>query len=447
MTSFAPGPMAPDVAPPATAPPAVAVHAGELIAIDTTNTGGAGTMGEHLAATYVADQLASVGGDPVLISAEPGRTNVILRIRGRTEGAGIVVHGHLDVVPADREEWSVDPFAGLIRDGFVWGRGAVDMKGADAVMVTVAQQWLRTGIRPRHDVVFVWVADEETGGRLGAGHLTAEHPELFAGCNTAIGEVGGFGLPLGGGRTLYPIMTGERSQARVRLTARGQSGHASLRSTANPIAALAAAIGELANHTFEVTATDSIEDFLQGISQLWRIDRTGLSLEQFLARIGPLRHLVEPALRSCATPTTLRAGTATNVAPREAVADFDCRVLPGGLAEFVAGLPSIVGDGVEIDVEPRSAGFSTPFDGPVVDAMIAALLASDPGALVLPYMVSASTDAPHFAGLGMRTFGFTPLLLPMGFAFGRMFHGADERVPVSGLTFGVEVLDRFLVSF
>ena len=422
----------------------VAAHTSELIAIDTTNTGGPGTVGEHAAATYIADQLTAAGGSPLMISAEAGRTNVVLRIPGIEPGSGTVVHGHLDVVPADADEWTVDPFSGLIRDGFVWGRGAVDMKGADAVMLSVALRWLTTGDRPRHDVVFAWVADEESGGDLGAGYLTRTRPELFAGCVTAIGEVGGFGIPLGRGTTLYPIMTGERSQARVRLTARGASGHGSVSSAGNPILTLARAITALGEHPFPITPTQSIRPFLQGISRLWKMNLDALDLDEALQRIGPLRALVEPALRASASPTMLRAGTAVNVAPQSAAAEFDCRVLPGQIDQFGTTLARIVGDGVEIDVQRRSPGFETSFDGPVVEGMTAAIRASDPGAIVLPYMVSASTDAPRFARLGMRTFGFTPLLLPAGFQFGRMFHGADERVPIAGLEFGVQVLERFL---
>ncbi len=424
--------------------PDVARHAGELIAIDTTNTGGPGTAGEHRAAEYIAAQLSDAGAAPVLISPEPGRTNVLVRIPGMTRGPGTVVHGHLDVVPADPAEWSVDPFGGVVADGCVWGRGAVDMKGADAVMLAVAQRWLRSGDRPRSDVVFAWVADEETGGALGAGHLTRSRPDLFAGCRTAVGEVGGFGIPMGRGSTLYPIMTGERAQAKVRLTARGRSGHASVAAAANPVTVLAEAIRALAGHHFPLSPNESIGTFLQGVLRMWGLPAVHEPLEQSLARIGPLRTLVEPALRATANPTMLRAGTASNVTPMQAWADFDCRTLPGEMAAFAAALPAIVGDAVEVDVELRSPGFSTPFQGAVVDAMAGALRSVDPGAVVLPYMVSASTDAPHFARLGMATLGFTPLRLPAGFPFGRMFHGPDERVPISGLTFGVDVLDRFL---
>ena len=430
-------------APPLTLP-GVARHTSELIAIDTTNTGGPGTAGEDVAAQYIAAVLDDVGAAPRLISAAPGRTNVVLRIPGTTDGPGTVLHGHLDVVPAQESEWSVDPFGGVIQDGCVWGRGAVDMKGADAVMLSVAQRWLRSGERPRHDVVFAWVADEETGGALGAGHLTTMYPELFDGCDTAIGEVGGFGVPLGRGATLYPIMTGERAQARVRVTARGRSGHGSVAGSGNPVAILAAAVTALSGHRFPIAANDSIGVFLAGIAELWGLPSVPEPLEKSLARIGPLRALVEPALRATANPTMLRAGTAANVTPSEAQADFDCRSLPGEMAAFAAALPAIVGNAVELDVQLRSPGFSTPFQGPVVEAMTTALRAADPGALVLPYMVSASTDAPHFARLGMATFGFTPLQLPAGFPFGAMFHGPDERVPVSALTFGVEVLARFL---
>lgn len=419
-------------------------HAAALIAMDTSNPGGPGTRGERAAARYIADQLAAAGATPELIEAEPGRTNVVLRIPGRRVGPGTVLHGHLDVVPADPREWSVDPFGGLIRDGFVWGRGAVDMKGADGMLLALAQRWLGTGVAPEHDVVLAWVADEETGGDLGAGHLTRTRPDLFEGCATAVGEVGGFSLPMGRGSTVYPVMTGERGQARVRLTARGRSGHSSVPAAGNPIATLSRAVVALAEHPFPYRHTDALDGFLAGLAELWRVDLGGPDVRRSLEKVGPLAALVEPAARCSATPTLLQAGTAVNVAPNLATATFDCRVLPAEWDAFTAALPGLVGDAVEIEVEHRSPGFETSFETDVVAAMGAALRVHDPGAITVPYMVSASTDAPHFARLGMQTLGFLPVQLPLGFQFGRMFHGVDERVPVAGLDFGVEVLDTWL---
>ena len=433
-----------DRAPRAAGYTGAAGHAAALIGMDTTNTGGPATRGEQAAAHYIADRLITLGASPELLEAEPGRTNVVLRIPGRSVGAGTVLHGHLDTVPADPQEWSVDPFGGAISEGAVWGRGAVDMKGADGMLLALAERWLASGASPECDVVFAWVADEETGGALGAGFLTRTRPDLFAGCATAVGEVGGFSVPIGPGVTLYPVMTAERGQARVRLTARGRSGHSSVRTNDNPIIELSRAVLALAEHPFPVHRTTAVDGFLNAVASLRGLDLTGLDVPQSLAAMGPLAALVEPAARCSAIPTLLDAGTAVNVAPHLATATFDCRVLPTAWEEFSSALPGIVGNQVGIEMQRRSPGFETSFDGAVVEAMGTALRRHDPGAVTVPYMVSASTDAPHFARLGLRTLGFLPLRLPFGFQFGRMFHGVDERVPVAGLDFGVEVLDSWL---
>ena len=431
--------------------------AAELIRIDTTNTGGPGTVGEAEAARYVAELLVEVGGQPVLLEPEPGRTSVLLRIPGTAStaadpcgsppapgsGQGVLVHGHLDVVPARPHEWTVDPFGGLVRDGYLCGRGAVDMKGTDAVMLTVARRWLRSGVRPRHDVTFAWLADEEAGGALGAQWLCRHRPELIAGCGTAIGEVGGFSIPIGRAN-LYPVMTAERAHAHLRLTARGSSGHGSISTAANPISILARAVLTLAEHPFAATDSAAVLGFLDTVGPLWGFRPADMPLERAVAALGPLSQLVAPALRHSVNPTMAAAGYSPNVVPGEATATLDCRVLPGRLEEFQAEIRDLLDPAVEVEFTVLTRGMQSPFDGPLIDRIRETLQRNDPLAVPVPYMVSASTDAAHFAELGMQTYGFSPLRLPRGFHFGAMFHGVDERVPVAGLEFGVTVLDDLL---
>ena len=427
--------------------PEVARFASELIAIDTTNTGGPGTVGEARAAQYVADRLTLDGAEPVVIEPAPHRTSVLLRFAGTEPDAqrGLVVHGHLDVVPADPAEWSVDPFQGLIRDGCVWGRGAIDMKGTDAVMLAVARNWLRSGVRPRRDVVFAWLADEEAGGALGAGWLCRERPELLAGCTVAIGEVGGFSIPMGR-QTLYPVMTAERARARLRITTTGTAGHGSIPRADNPIVALANIITSVDQIRFPAIASAAVTGFLDTVGTVWGLDLAAMPLEVAVATLGPLGQLIAPSIRHSIVPTVVGGGSAANVLPGQAQATFDCRIVPGHLDAFRAQLAQTLGDVDDVALEVLSPGMEVPFSGEVVDAIAAALSAFDPSAKALPYMVSASTDAVHFAAAGMATYGFSPLRLPTGFPYGSMFHGPDERVPVDGLVFGVEVLDHFLRS-
>lgn len=431
-----------------TADSEVVRFASDLIRIDTTNTGGVGTVGERVAAEYVSQRLIEAGGRPQLLEAEPGRSNVLLRIPGTQDSgrsAGTVVHGHLDVVPADPGEWTVDPFGGLVEDGFVWGRGAVDMKGTDAVMLAVARRWLSTGIRPRHDVVFAWLADEETGGTLGAQWLCRRNAELFAGCGTALGEVGGFSIPIGPAN-LYPVMTAERAHAHLELIATGFSGHGSISSAANPITVLAKAVTDLVGYQFPAEASPSVVGFLQIVGKLWGTNLLRMPLDSAVGALGPLGQLLQPSLRHSVVPTMLTAGYSANVVPGRATATLDCRILPGQLDDFSGHLRRILGDEVQYRLTVLTRGMESPFEADVVDSIGASLRAHDPAAVPLPYMVSASTDAAHFAELGLCTYGFSPLELPAGFRFGAMFHGRDEKVPVDGLKFGVTVLHDLLLS-
>lgn len=428
----------------AMAPTEVVELASELIAIDTTNSGST-VIGEQLAAECVADRLVEAGGRPELLAAAAGRDNVLLRIDGTDRDLpGIVVHGHLDTVAADPDEWTVDPWSGLERDGCLWGRGAIDMKGSDAVMLAVARHWLDVGERPRRDVVFGWLADEEAGGTLGARWLLERHPDRFAGCRVAVGEIGGFGVPLGGGRTLYPLMTAERARARLDLSVRGRSRHSSISRGGDPVSTLARCLIALTDHEVDPAAAVAVDGLLQVLGPLCGMDLAKLPLPAALTALGPLAALVEPAIRHSMVPTMLTAGSAPNMVPGKASAVVDCRILPGRQAEFGADVERLIDGRAEHALTTLSEGFQAPFDHPVVAAMTEALRRADPGAITAPYLVSAATDAAHFAAAGMLTYGFTPLGLPIGFPLGTLFHGVDERVPIAGLRFGVQVLDDFL---
>jgi acetylornithine deacetylase/succinyl-diaminopimelate desuccinylase-like protein len=411
-----------------------------LIRIDTSNPARA----ERPAAEYVATLLAEAGVEPVLLEAKPGRTNVVARIAGTNPARpALLVHGHLDVVPADAADWSVPPFSGEVDDEFVWGRGAVDMKGMDAMVLAVVRSWSRAGFRPERDIVLAFLADEETGSRLGSHWLVDHHPDLFAGCTEAVGEVGGFSYSLGESVRLYPIMTAEKGTSWLRLTARGTAGHGSMVNDDNPVVTICAAITRLAAHRFPVHLTDSVRRFLAAVSEA-----TGLPLGEqdldALRKVGSIARVVDATLRNTANPTVLTAGGAVNVVPGCAEALVDGRFLPGYEAEFHAELAEVLGPTIEAVSVSHDIAVETTFDGPLVDAMCAALVAYDPAAIPVPYMMSGGTDAKAFDRLGIRCFGFSPLLLPADLDFSGLFHGVDERIPRSGLLFGERVLDRFL---
>jgi acetylornithine deacetylase/succinyl-diaminopimelate desuccinylase-like protein len=421
--------------------------ASELIAIDTTNVDDPAVPGrERPAAEYVAERLADAGYHPVYVEAgAPGRGNVVARLPGADPSRGaLLVHGHLDVVPAEPADWAVHPFSGEVRDGFVWGRGAVDMKGMVAMTLAVARQLRRDGVVPPRDLVFAFVSDEETGSVYGARWLVANRPELFDGVTEAIGEVGGFPVTLAG-RRVYLVETAEKGTAWLRLRARGTAGHASLLHTDNAVAKLAAALTRLDGHRFPLLLTDPVRDFLTGVAEITGEPFDPADPDAAVARLGSLSRLIGASLRDTATATMFDAGYKANVVPSAAHASVDCRILPGRDEAFRAEVDRILGP----DVEPLwkiMPAVATPFAGPLADAIAAAVDAEDPGARVLPYLLPASTDAKAFSALGIRHFGFTPLRLPPELDFLSMFHGVDERVPVEALRFGCRVLRRLLTS-
>jgi acetylornithine deacetylase/succinyl-diaminopimelate desuccinylase-like protein len=418
----------------------------ELIRIDTTNTGDPATCaGERVAAEYVAALLDEVGLDPQLRESAPGRASVVARFAGADPGRGaLLVHGHLDVVPADAAEWSVDPFGGELRDGYVWGRGAVDMKDFDAMVLAVVRDWRRRGVTPPRDLVLCFTADEEAGGTYGAHFLVDEHPQLLAGCTEAIGEVGGFSYTVSDDLRLYLIQTAEKGISWLRLAARGRPGHGSMVNDDNAVTALAEAVARVGRHRFPLSVTPTVRTFLDQVSELLGIELDPADPETAIAKLSPIATLIGATVRNTANPTRLAAGYKENVIPSRATATIDCRTLPGQREEFLAQLREVVGPDIETEFIQDRPAVQTGFDGALVDAMAAALRAEDPAARPVPYMLSGGTDAKAFVRLGIRCFGFSPLRLPADLDFAALFHGIDERVPVEGLQFGVRVLDRFL---
>jgi acetylornithine deacetylase/succinyl-diaminopimelate desuccinylase-like protein len=418
----------------------------DLLRIDTTNTGDLDTSaGERVAAEYVAEKLAEVGFQPEIFESEPGRASVVARFEGADPSRdALLIHGHLDVVPADASEWSVDPFGGEIKDGYLWGRGAVDMKDFDAMVLALVRQMKREGRKPPRDVVLAFVADEEAGSTYGAQFLVDEHAGHFEGVTEAIGEVGGFSVSIGGDQRLYLIETAQKGIDWLRLHARGRPGHGSMINDDNAVTALAEAVARVGRHRFPLVLTPTVRAFLEQVSQILGIELDLDDPEAAVGKIGPIAMIIGATLRNTANPTRLAAGYKDNVIPGRASATIDCRTLPGQSELFEAELRRIVGPDIELEYIHRQPALETTFDGALVEAMSAALRAEDPGAVPVPYMLSGGTDAKQFARLGIRCFGFSPVRLPADLNFGALFHGIDERVPVEGLQFGVRVLDRFL---
>nr|GLK39134.1 putative peptidase [Rhodococcus wratislaviensis] len=425
-----------------------------LIRFDTSNTGElATTKGERECAEWVAAQLQEVGYETEYVeSGAPGRGNVFARLKGSNPDRGaLMLHGHLDVVPAEPADWRVHPFSGAVEDGYVWGRGAVDMKDMVGMILAVARQFKAEGIVPPRDLVFAFVADEEAGGKYGCQWLVENRPDLFEGVTEAVGEVGGFSLtvprPDGTDRRLYLVETAEKGLGWMRLTAKGRAGHGSFLHTDNAVTILAQAVARLGAHTFPLVISDSVAEFLEAAGEETGLDFDPKSpdLDGTLAKLGTIANIIGATLRDTANPTMLSAGYKANVIPQTAEAVVDCRILPGRQAEFEAAVDELIGPDVQREWITKLDSYETTFDGHLVDAMNDAILAHDPGARTVPYMLSGGTDAKAFAKLGIRCFGFAPLQLPADLDFSALFHGVDERVPVDALLFGTRVLEHFLL--
>ncbi|MFF8616186.1 M20/M25/M40 family metallo-hydrolase [Streptomyces sp. NPDC015350] len=420
----------------------------ELIRIDTTNRGD-GECRERPAAEYVAERLADAGLEPALLERTPGRTNVVARIPGTAPSAdALLVHGHLDVVPAEAADWTVHPFSGEVRDGVVWGRGAIDMKNMDAMVLAVVRAWARTGVRPRRDIVIAYTADEEASADDGSGFLAGRHAALFEGCTEGISESGAFTFHAGPDMPLYPIAAGERGTAWLKLTAHGKAGHGSKVNRNNAVSALAAAVARIGGHTWPVRLTPTVRAALTEIAALHGIspdlDAPGFDVDELLDKLGPAADLVRPTVRNSSNPTMLEAGYKVNVIPGHATAFVDGRMLPGAEDEFHTTLDRLTGPHVDWEFHHREVPLQAPVDSPTFAKLRAAIERFDPDGHVVPYCMSGGTDAKQFSRLGITGYGFSPLKLPVGFDYQALFHGVDERVPVEALHFGVRVLDHYL---
>lgn len=418
-----------------------------LIRIDTQ----IGGPGERAAAEYLATLLSDAGLHPMLLESEPGRANLFVRVPGTDMGLDpLLVQMHLDVVPARADEWSVHPLSGVVQDGYVWGRGAVDMKNMVATVVSIVLDRLSTGRLPKRPLLLAFFADEEKAGPLGAEWAVREHPELFEGVRTAIGEGGGWSVPLPSGQHLYPVHVAEKGWAALEVTATGKPAHASRVLDDNPVRVLADAIGRLTMDRFPLHLTPELEQLLSVVADL-----TGAPFDparaadwsQVFEALGPEAANVAASLQHTAHPTRAAAGYQSNVIPGHAWAELDCRYLPGRWEEFLGELYAALGDRVQVRELARTHGLTARANGsraPLFAAAHSALAAEDPTAVTAPYLLAGGTDATHLQRLGIECFGFNPLLLPPDLDFWALFHGIDERVPVDSLAFSARVLDRFL---
>ncbi|CAB4331290.1 MAG: M20/M25/M40 family metallo-hydrolase [Actinobacteria bacterium] len=416
----------------------------DLIRIPSVNYG-EGRGDERAVAEYVVASLKEAGIIASIFESASNRCNVIARIKGTDSSrSGIVVHGHIDVVPANAADWSVDPFAAEIKDGMIWGRGAVDMKNVDAMILAIVREWSRTGYTPSRDIVLAFFADEEAGMTYGSRWMTANHPEVFLGCTEAISEVGGFSVTVAGNKRLYFIEAAQKGIHWMKLTALGRAGHGSMMNEENALTAISEAVAKIGKHQWPQRYTKTVKILFEKIAQATGKPFNPTDLRPLLKEIGPTERMIGATLQNTANPTMLEAGYKANVIPGSASAVIDGRFLPGYEAELNETIRSIIGPDITIETISRDIALEVDFEGDLVEAMCSAILKHDPEGIPVPYLMSGGTDNKALSELGIIGYGFSPLRLPADLDFMALFHGVDERVPIAGLHFGVNVLKDFL---
>jgi len=417
----------------------------DLIRIDTTNFGNNESNGETKAAEYIAEILKTLNIEYQIIGPDAKRSSIIAKLSGTDNSLpGIVLHGHLDVVPVERDKWSKPAFEALIDQEMIWGRGAVDMKNGNAMILASLFELVKSGWRPKRSITLVFFADEEAGGALGSHFVTKNYPEYFQNCTEAVGEVGGFSHTLSNGVRLYLIETAQKGIAWMKLSATGNAGHGSMINNENAIAKISKAITNLSNHKFPITIKDSVRSLLEETALAHGTKFDEKDPEKIVALLGTLTKLVSATLANTANPTMLNAGYKVNVIPGEASAHVDGRFLPGNAETFLEDIRNIVGEDIKVEAETFDVALEAPFETNIVLLMTESLAAEDPAARVVPYMLSGGTDAKALSKFGIKGYGFTPLLLPNDLDFTSLFHGHDERVPISSLKFGARTMHRFI---
>ena len=415
-----------------------------LIRIPSVNFG-EGKGDEAAVAAKVVDLLKEVGISSRIYESAPGRCNVIAHIKGQDESrSGLVVHGHLDVVPANAEDWSVEPFSAQIKEGMIWGRGAIDMKNMDAMIIAIFRMWARKGIKPPRNIVLAFFADEEAGSLFGSRWMVANHPEVFAGCTEAISEVGGFSVTVAGGKRLYFIEAAQKGIHWIKLSASGRAGHGSMMNPENALTRISEAVSKIGNYEWPQRYTKTVKILFKKIAEVTGKKYDERDLRPLLDEIGPMARMIGATLQNTANPTMLDAGYKANVIPQSANAVIDGRFLPELESELNETIRQIIGPDISIETITHDIALETDFDGDLVEAMNQSILRFDSEGIPVPYLMSGGTDNKALSELGIIGFGFSPLQLPPDLDFMALFHGVDERVPIEGIKFGVNVLEDFL---
>jgi len=421
----------------------------QLLRFDTSNPPG----NERECIEWIRGLLEELGCEVQIVAREQERPNLIARLAGRGSSAPLLLQGHVDVVAA-RGEWRRPPFAGELDGGYVWGRGALDMKGGVAMMLAAFMRAKASGEPPPGDVILCVLADEEAGSDLGAGFLVSEHPELFAGVRYSIGEFGGFTMQVAG-RRFYPIMVAEKQVCWARATIRGRAGHGSMPISGGAMGKLAQLLGALDRRRLPVHVTPVVRAMIEAIAVELpapiALPLRGLLKPQLTDRlldlVGERVKVFDPLLHNTASATIVSGGEKINVIPDQVTLELDCRLLPGfGPEDVFAELRALSGVELELDVIRHEAVAAEP-DLTLFDTLAGTLRELDPAAKPVPLLLPAVTDGRFFTRLGIQTYGFLPMQLPEDMAFMELIHAENERLPAEAMEFGTSAIERVLQRF
>ena len=416
----------------------------EMIRIPSVNHG-EGRGDEKAMAQFIAAKLSEVGIESELIETAPNRVNVVAKIVGLdSTRPGLVLHGHIDVVPVNAADWSVDPFSGEIKNGFIWGRGAVDMKNIDAMILACVRMWARNKLKPPRNVLLVFFADEEASGTFGSRWLVKNRPELFAGYSEAVSEVGGFSVTITGDHRLYLVEAAQKGIQWLKLTAKGSAGHGSFINNDNAVTKISEAVTRIGNYEWPQLETKTGAVLFKKIAELTGEEYNAQDVKPLMRHLGPAVKMIGATIQNTANPTMLEAGYKANVIPQNASAVIDGRFLPGYESDLHQTIKKLAGEDIEIEFVARDIALEVEFKGDLVEAMCSAILGEDPDGIPVPYLMSGGTDNKALSELGIKGYGFSPLKLPKELDFFSLFHGVDERVPIDGLKFGARVMYEFL---
>jgi acetylornithine deacetylase/succinyl-diaminopimelate desuccinylase-like protein len=422
-----------------------------LIRFDTTNPPG----NEAACIAYIADLLKSVGLESQIYVKEEPRHNLLCRLKGKGEAPPLLLYGHVDVVTTAGQPWRHDPFGGEIVDGYVWGRGALDMKGELTMFLSAFMRLKVEGIQPAGDILFMALSDEENDGVFGAEYMVSEHAELFEGVKYALGEFGGFNMDFLG-RRFYPIQVSEKQICKLELTIRGASGHGATMIPGNTMEELGKVLARISKQRLPVHITPVAREMIGAIganlgfplNQALKLLMVPAFTDRFLALIGSNGLLFTPLLHNTVNPTIVSGGEKDNVVPSEVKLRLDGRLLPGfSPAELVKELAALL-EGIDVAIQlVRYQEGPSEVDMGLFPFLEGILKELDPEGIPIPLLLTAVTDGRHLAKIGIQSYGFTPLQMAPGESFLAGVHGVNERIPIKALEFGSEAVFRVLKQY